>query len=1088
MAAALRSLRRFTPRVVLSLIVLTSGWTRVSSDHSAPAARRMSFSNRVLLNRAVLSRLRTLDVLVLARGAESGGFAGRVNEILALVTRLGGHVARTEDAIGYLRVDVPTERLLELADSPAIDAYQITSLSKGAWYRDAPPPSNAEMFRGFEVTPIAATEPALTHADLPALSPAEARAPGFTADDVGVGRWLEEHPTYDGRGVTIAVLESTAPSLTDATLRGAKTLDGRDVPKIAGILNIVNPAVRDDSRVELNTAVEPEKSWARVGSRTYILPRPGRYRFGTLDVPAGANVIHRFAVVEDQSTHQVWIDTNGDASFQDETALADVNERFDPRVLTLAHPRKADISFVMARDREPHVVHVYVGKGSHWSMTVGVAAGSRTDEGLAYGIAPNARVLLVRVSSGSETPPASVFEGFIAAAQRPDVDVISSSNGLFEVPDTAADFGGALMRRIVSVYEKPIVIGAGNTSQMLAYVYAFGSVLSVGGVLSPATYASLYGGRALDQLIVHPISAGGPSIDGAIKPDVLAPMERLAADLPWNTGIDAAPRNAPTRRIPPGYQVSCCTSATAPYAAGVIGLLVSAAKQSGVPITADGVYRALKGTARLVPGFQAHQQGNGVIDINAAWIALIHPPADAPRIVASAAIVHPLAQYAARGPVGESIFEVGGWKVGMAGTRDITLRRESGPAQPLTYRLEWSGSDGTFTTAPSVTLPLAKAVALPVHIDVKRPGAHSGLLSLRDARTNAVVFRTQATIVAPESFDPSTGSLRVTATIGLMRASAHYFEVPAGVDAIAFDLEVTRGVIRPTIVPSSGLHSGYYMHVHPNNLEFMGKGRYQIVLPNPEPGTWTFRVDTGSTRLNIPGNPVPGDDGDATFTLTMHLLGSSIRPVAVSRGTIAADITNGRGAIAEPVLEATPGYLTTHRGTFMTTGLPNLIDIDIPANAATLSLQLRCERQGTNTELFLYDCTTGECFSYNIGFPAAGAHTLVVRKPNAGRWVAAVNAAPFPTAADAFVLDEVIASGTPVRHASTGPREPGARWQESIGEVPSLPASPGKTPIVLLELRDGALERDEAEHPWAKLPRFKLRDRPVALGTGIYGR
>src|SRR5260370_18966919 len=106
-------------------------------------------------------------------------------------------------------------------------------------------------------------------------------------------------------------------------------------------------------------------------------------------------------------------------------------------------------------------------------------------------------------------------------------------------------------------------------------IYAFGSVLSGGGVLSRGRYASLYGGRALEDLIVHPVSAAGPSLDGAIKPDVLAPMERLAADLPWSSGIDAAPRHAPTRRIPSGYQVSCCTSPTAPYAAGVIALLIS---------------------------------------------------------------------------------------------------------------------------------------------------------------------------------------------------------------------------------------------------------------------------------------------------------------------------------------------------------------------------------------------------------------------------------------------------------------------------------------------------------------------------------
>ena len=1074
--------------VFTSVLVLASGSTRVSTGQSAPGARRMSFDNRLLLNRAVLSRLRTLEVLVLTKEAGSAGTAGAIDEIGRLLRTLGGRAEKIEAEIGYLRVEVPTERLLELVDSPAVDAYHIVSLSKGAWYRDGPPPSNATMYHGFEVSPIAATEPAVTHADLPALTPTEARAPGFTADDAGVGRWLDEHPTYDGRGATIAVVESTAPALTNATLRSAKTLDGRDVAKIAGILNVVDPAARDDSRVELATTMEAEKSWTRVGGRTYILPHPGRYRFGIFEVPAGANVIHRFAVVEDQSTHEVRIDANGDASFQDEVALVDVNERFEPRLLKLEHPRKAEVSFVMARAREPHVVHIYVGKGGHWSMTVSVAAGSRTEDSLAYGVAPNARVLLVRVGDGSETSPATVFEGFIAAAQRPDVDVISSSNGLTVMPDTAADFGGALMRRIVSVYQKPIVVAAANTGQLLASVHALDGVLSVGGVLSPATYAALYGGRALDQLIVHPAGAAGPSLDGAIKPDVVGPMERLAAILPWQADIDAAPRNAPTRRIPPGYEVSCCTSATAPYAAGVVGLLVSAAKQSSVPVTADAVYRALKSTARLVPGFQAHQQGNGAIDINAAWLELTRPIVELPRIVATAGIVHPLAQYSARGPVGEGVFEVGGWRAGMSGTRDITFRRESGPEQPVTYRLEWSGSDGTFSTAPTVTLPLAKAVALPIRIDVKRAGAHSGLLSLRDATSNAVVFRTQATIVAPESFDPSTGSLRVSATLGLMRASAHYFDVPAGIDAIAFDLEVTRGVVRPTIAPSSGLRTAYYMHVHPNNIEFMAKGRYQIVLPSPQPGIWTFRVDTGSTWFNIPGNPVPGDDGDAEFSLTMRLLDGSIRTTTTSSGMIGADITNGRSAIAEPVLEATPGYLTTHRGSFLPTGLPNAIDISVPANAATLSVQLRSEQAGVNTELYLYDCSTGECFSYNFGFPSAKGHTLVVRKPNPGRWVAAVNAAPFPAAGGAFVLDEVIAVGTPTRHASTAPRAAGARWQEAVNGLSLPPAVPGKTAILFLELMDAALERGEDEHPWAVLPRFKLRDRPVALGTAIYRR
>jgi hypothetical protein len=166
-----------------------------------------------------------------------------------------------------------------------------------------------------------------------------------------------------------------------------------------------------------------------------------------------------------------------------------------------------------------------------------------------------------------------------------------------------------------------------------------------------------------------------------------------------------------------------------------------------------------------------------------------------------------------------------------------------------------------------------------------------------------------------------------------------------------------------------------------------------------------------------------------------------------------------------------------------------VIDIEVPRDAATLSLRLSSERQGTNAEMYLYDCTTGECFSYNLGFPAAGAHTLVVRKPDAGRWVAAVNAAPFPTAAGDFVLDELVTTGTPVRRTSAAAHGPGARWQETIENIAAPPAAQGRTPVLLLELLDAAAERGELEHPWSTAPNaVRLRDRPIAIGTAIYRR
>ncbi len=136
-----------------------------------------------------------------------------------------------------------------------------------------------------------------------------------------------------------------------------------------------------------------------------------------------------------------------------------------------------------------------------------------------------------------------------------------------------------------------------------------------------------------------------------------------------------------------------------------------------------------------------------------------------------------------------------------------------------------------------------------------------------------------------------------------------------------------------------------------------------------------------------------------------------------------------------------------------------------------------------------YDCTTGECFSYDIGFPAAKSQTFVVRKPNPGRWVAAINAAPFPTSTGGFVLDEVITAGVPVRHPSSKPRARGETWRDVFHELPPSSGVQGGTPVVVFELLDEAAERAEAVAPWSTRPHFpQLRDRPVAIATAVHRR
>src|SRR4051812_14743466 len=197
-------------------------------------------------------------------------------------------------------------------------------------------------------------------------------------------------------------------------------------------------------------------------------------------------------------------------------------------------------------------------------------------------------------------------------------------------------------------------------------------------------------------------------------------------------------------------------------------------------------------------------------------------------------------------------------------------------------------------------------------------------------------------------------------------------------------------------------------------------------MPNPEPGTWTFQVDTGATWASALQNPNHRDDSDVAYTLTIRLLRADIRASPSPGGDAIVDLENTGSTLREPLLEGWPASLTSRRGDFLPTGLPNLFEISVPDHASALALYLRSEH-GLGTEMYLYDCTTGQCFSYTFAMPTASSHTLLVRNPAAGRWIVAVNAAPFPARSDSFVLEQVVASGTAVRVESPSTRRLGAR-------------------------------------------------------------
>ena len=270
---ALWFMRRFALALAcLSLALARAGAVDVGVDPHAsapPVAKPMGVHNRLLLDRLTVNGHRTVQVMLAVRAMQLG-------RLVSLVAQVGGQVRRSEPAVGYVRAEVPIERLDALVSDGTVEAYQLSSLAGGAWYSDTRPRMRAEFVRDAEQRPVVGTMPPGRHSELPPLSIEQARKRGYTADDdSGVGKWYAEHPTFDGRGVTIALLETAQAAFDHPSFRSARAIDGVEVPKIAGILNAVGPDVDDETRVELDTWVEAASPWVRLGLRTYFLPAPG---------------------------------------------------------------------------------------------------------------------------------------------------------------------------------------------------------------------------------------------------------------------------------------------------------------------------------------------------------------------------------------------------------------------------------------------------------------------------------------------------------------------------------------------------------------------------------------------------------------------------------------------------------------------------------------------------------------------------------------------------------------------------------------------------------------------------------------------
>jgi hypothetical protein len=357
-------------------------------------------------------------------------------------------------------------------------------------------------------------------------------------------------------------------------------------------------------------------------------------------------------------------------------------------------------------------------------------------------------------------------------------------------------------------------------------------------------------------------------------------------------------------------------------------------------------------------------------------------------------------------------------------------------------------------------------------------------LNVLDSKSGAIVARTMTTVVAAVRLEPSR-PLRLTGVVPLMQSAAQYISVPEGAGAIAIELEVVRGSLGALILPSHGMMREYYGHVWPQGGRTFTAGHYSLVLPAPAPGVWTVTLMNDSASREQDRSLV--STTDAAYAVSIRLLSASVEVQRVLGDRAVVRVVNGGAPLGETALDTAAGTLRTVEGTTMANGLPNQFDIDVPAGAHTLALHVSGSNDAARLELYLYDCTSGECFSYDFTVPAAREQSLVVRDPTPGRWILAVNGAPFPSTRTRFVVDEIVAGAAHRQlSAATELRSAGARWSATVDLPRDRWHRDGTTSIVLVELVDAATERGDVMHPWENRRGLtNFADRPAAIAKAV---
>jgi subtilisin family serine protease len=1010
----------------------------------------LSKHDRELLAEAIVNGESTVTLLIASA-------PGSNNRVANDIQRLGGNVRYREDEINYISAIVPVDKVDDVAALSGVLALDLN-----------------------EVIPLEDPTPDAALAVIPQPAPNAATPndnPYMPIRDIGGSAFLAANPTWDGRGVTIGIVDLGVtldhPSLLTTSTGERKIIDW---------VTATDPFT-DNDPTWLNMQNQVNGSAFTFQNVTYLAPAAGSYRialFNERDPRLGGEVgtdVNRdgnptgssgiFAVLWDADAGKVWVDTNQNQSFADDMPMTDYKLSFDVNYFGVDNPATAVIErmpFVVQTDGQRKVVNIGIVSGFHGSHVAGIAAGNGLFGGGMSGMAPGAKIVSVRACLFiAGCTAVALTEGMIYAAKQSNVDVINMSIGGLPALNDGNNARAILYNNLIETYNVQMFFSIGNSGPGMNTAGDPGlvtRVMGVGAYITDDTYLAAYGAQLYEDDNLHYFSSRGPREDGGFKPDVVASGAAISTTPMWQ------PQGCLAQVCPVGYTLANGTSMASPQAAGAAALLISAAQQAGVQHQPAQIRQAMKSSTRYLSGrYQAYEQGNGLLNVAAAW-DLLKTNLKTVSIQSSVEVNTILSGFLATPGFGPGIYDREGVAAGDSYVRTYTFIRTDGPGGTKTYNLEWVDNDGTFSSASSIALPKNRPVTLDVSVNAATSGVHSAILNLNDPSSAGIEYQTMNVVIAADQFSADSNyAVTKTGSLGPGQFETHFFNVPAGTPA--FKVDMTGG-------GAAGAGAIRFLRWHPwglgvdanavSNCYNGAPGGCTTGSPtsrtvsNPQAGVWEVTVDA---RRN-------SDAISAPYTLTASILGASVEPNpdVIASATIGVPVARSY-TITNLLGDFTGRAVGTNMGSaFVAT--PTIAHHDqqqflvaVPTGTTSLRATIGSPSDpAADLDLFVFNCTSGSCVQAGSNADGDSEESVTIANPAAGTWVVLVDGFAVPAGTTTYNYVDVLFSspafGTVTVADANALRPAGSSWDVAGTVTANAAPAAGRVLLGTVEVRTDA--------------------------------